>query len=268
MKLISLNCLSGRVFQPLMAFLKEQGKNTDVFCFQEMCSSKDPNADFRDYCQLNLLQKIQEALPKFAAHFAPMQDDFDITPDYPGQSQFGTAILYRKTLPVLEEGDFFIYRDYNMYQKGDWSTVGHNAVYLKTRLNDRPLTICSVHGTAQPHSKLDSPARLEESRCILEFLERHDGAKIVMGDFNLLPNTKSITMFEEAGFRNLIKEYNIQTTRGSHMRELFPEYEHGPYGFQEFADYAFVTPDVKVKSFEVPDVPISDHLPLILEIEL
>ena len=51
------------------------------------------------------------------------------------------------------------------------------------------------------------------------------------------------------------------------MRSLFPEYEHGPYGFQEFADYAFVSPEIVVTSFEVPDLPISDHLPMMLEID-
>ena len=39
------------------------------------------------------------------------------------------------------------------------------------------------------------------------------------------------------------------------------------FGKQHFADYVFVSKDVKVKKFEVPYLEISDHLPLILDFE-
>ena len=34
---------------------------------------------------------------------------------------------------------------------------------------------------------------------------------------------------------------------------------------QYFADYAFVSPGVNVTSFAVPVLPVSDHLPFVLE---
>jgi endonuclease/exonuclease/phosphatase family metal-dependent hydrolase len=90
---------------------------------------------------------------------------------------------------------------------------------------------------------------------------------MVMGDFNLLPETESVRKIERAGYRNLISEFAITTTRGSLVKKMHPEYGVGPFGFQEYADYAFVTPGIRVGSFEVPDVPVSDHLPLILTID-
>ncbi len=268
MKIISLNCLGGIVFKPLLAFIKKHGTDTDVFCFQEMHSSEDPNIkNLKDGWRLNLLQEIQKILPDFKTHFAPTQDDYEVEPNYPGQSQLGTAIFYKKNLSITDKGDFFIYNKRNNYVLGDWSTLGHNAVYIKIKTDDGPVVVCTLHGNSQPANKLDSPLRIKQSKTVLDFLKTEKAEKIVIGDFNLFPETKSIKMFEEAGFRNLVVEYGIKTTRGSHMRKLFPEYEHGEYGFQEFADYAFVTPDIVVNSFEVPDVPISDHLPLILEVE-
>lgn len=65
-----------------------------------------------------------------------------------------------------------------------------------------------------------------------------------------------------------MKEFEVKTTRGSMMRKLFSQYAHSKYGFQEFADYTFVSPGVTVQSFEVPDEPISDHLPMILTFDL
>jgi len=268
MKIISLNTYGGHVFEPLMKFIKKEGVDTDVFCFQEMFSSKDPKVKkTQNHWRVNLLQEIQKVLPEFEAHFVPTQDDYETEPDYPGQSQLGNAIFYRKNLELIEKGDFFICHSFNNYKLGDWLSLGHNLVFIKLKINNQPVIICSVHGNSQPANKLDSPIRLEQSEHILKFLASQKGEKIVVGDFNLFPQTKSIKMFDEAGFQNLISDYNIKTTRGSMMRQLFPEYEQGKYGFQEFADYVFVSPSIKINNFEVPDVPISDHLPLIVEIK-
>ncbi len=67
-------------------------------------------------------------------------------------------------------------------------------------------------------------------------------------------------------FVNLIKKYKIKTTRNSYAWERFKTRK----GFvkQYFADYVFVTKGIKVKSFEVPKVMISDHNPMILEFDL
>ncbi len=266
MKLISLNAYFGYVFDPLMAFIKEQAASTDVFCFQEMLSNpKEDGGEIACRGRVNVLQEIASRLPGFECVFAPMQDDFDFSPAYPGQTQMGNVIFYKKTFSVTERGSFFIYNDLNTYNGKDYETLGHNAVYLVLG-GSSVLTIVNLHGNSEPASKRDTPKRLEQSKKVLDFLRERLGEKIVMGDFNLFPETESIKMFEDEGFHNLIKDYKITTTRGSHMRKLFPEYEHGKYGFQEFADYTFVSSGVAVRSFTVPDVPISDHLPMILEI--
>lgn len=89
----------------------------------------------------------------------------------------------------------------------------------------------------------------------------HKGGKVLCGDFNLLPQTKSIAMLE-GRMRNLIKEYNIKTTRS----KLNPY--HGTPTEQHFADYVFVSEDIKVLDFKVPEAEVSDHLPMILEFEI
>jgi endonuclease/exonuclease/phosphatase family metal-dependent hydrolase len=74
-------------------------------------------------------------------------------------------------------------------------------------------------------------------------------------------------MFEEAGYKNLIKEFNIKNTRNNTCWEQFKE-DVKISGKQHFADYCFTSHDVKVKSFEVPYNEVSDHLPLILDIDI
>lgn len=268
MRIISLNIFVGHKAEAILDFVRSEKEQTDVFCFQEMLSNpKEDISNLPFPGQANILEQLTRALPEFNVSFAPAEDDWNITPEYPGQMKLGIAIFYKKTLDAKEAGNFFIYNDRNSYKPGNYETQGHNAAYL-TIGSENPLTILTLHGNSQPPHKLDTEKRLLQSQKVVDFLAARKGEKIVMGDFNLMPETESIRMFEQAGYTNLIKEFAIKTTRGSLMRKLFPEYETGPYGFQEFADYTFVTKGITVKSFSVPDLPLSDHLPMILEFDI
>jgi endonuclease/exonuclease/phosphatase family metal-dependent hydrolase len=114
-------------------------------------------------------------------------------------------------------------------------------------------------GQPKPGTKLDTKEREEASKRIIDFMKEKSGEKIIGGDFNLLPNTQSILAFENSGYKNLIKEFNIKTTRNNNA---WKHYEDK----QLFADYVFVSKNLKIKKFEVIENEISDHLPLILTI--
>lgn len=268
MNIISLNTYAGTVFAPLMEFIERHAPDTDVFCFQEIMSAEqDGSAEDKNGVRINLLQELARRLPDFQVRFAPVQENFDTDPNVYGRSQFGLATFVRKTLPIIESSDFFLCNGYNTYVQDDYATLGHNALAVSMAVGGTELTVCNVHGFSEPGDKRDTPARLAQSQKIIDFLRAQKGKVIVMGDFNLLPDTESIRLFERAGYRNLIADYAITTTRGAKNKTLHPQYEHGEHGFQEFADYAFVSKDLAVCAFAVPDEPISDHLPMLLRCE-
>lgn len=263
MRIISLNTFFGTIFESLVDWIEQESKTTDVFCFQEMMTNPAQDLPLTPYnARPGLLQELKKRLPDFEILFANMQDDFDITPAYPKQMQMGNAIFYRKTIPVTDSGSFFIYHEENNLKGKEWETLGHNAVWI----GFENITVVGLHGNSEPAHKRDTPRRLEQSQKVLDFLAGRSGEKIIMGDFNLFPDTQSVAMFEQAGFRNLVMDNGITTTRGAFMRELYPQYAHGPYGYQDFADYTFVSPGVHVSNFVVPETRISDHLPMILDI--
>jgi predicted extracellular nuclease len=68
------------------------------------------------------------------------------------------------------------------------------------------ISVGNVHGTSTPGNKFDSDVRLKQSEVIIDSFEK-DNRKIIIGDFNLLRDTKSIQMFENAGYRNLVKDF-------------------------------------------------------------
>jgi endonuclease/exonuclease/phosphatase family metal-dependent hydrolase len=119
----------------------------------------------------------------------------------------------------------------------------------------------NLHGLAYPGSKLDTSERLAQSQKIVEFLNNEKGEKILGGDFNLMPDTEGIRMIEAAGMHNLVKEFNIRTTRSELSYARYPEAER-----QYFSDYVFVSSGIRVLSFAVPAISVSDHLPMILEV--
>lgn len=109
------------------------------------------------------------------------------------------------------------------------------------------------HGIWYPKTKIDTPDRIKQMRKIKEFLSPREERKILCGDFNVLPTTKSMKILEK-GLVNLIKKYKVKTTRNKY-------YE----GEEKHADYVLVSPNVTVKQFRVIDQLVSDHLPLLLE---
>jgi hypothetical protein len=257
MKLISLNIWGGKAFAPLMEFIERSADGTDIFCFQEVFHSPSGATESHG-ARMNILDEVSAALPDFACYFSPLQDRFDIEGPVDFDVSLGQATFVRKTMEVESEGSVFVYRERNGGL--DITNIPTSVQYLRFIANGKRFTVCNFHGIAFPGDKLDNQDRLEQSRRIKNFVDGERGAKILCGDFNLLPDNKSIVILEE-NMVNLIKKYNVRETRG----KLLVYY--GKPDAQHFADYMFVSPDVRVLNFKVPDAGVSDHLPMILEFE-
>lgn len=269
MKLIALNIWGGRAHDPLLKFIEANKNQTDIFCFQEVFKSdrsvKNPNGSWS-----NILAEIDELLNDFSAkggpafgwnyYFAPTfhGTDFDNKVDYPlsqGQSTF-----WNKKLTIKEKGAIFVNRKENDMGWFDWGKKPNPPkIFLYTVFNN--FLVVNLHGYWEPAAKYDTPQRFKQSKMILDFLSKYNLPKIIAGDFNLAIDTKALLMFEEAGFRNLVKESKAKTTRSS-------LYDIKWRSIDPFADYIIVSKDVDVYDFKVMPDEISDHLPLFLEFEV
>ena len=228
MKVIFLNTLNGKIREGIAAFIKQQAPDTDVFCFQEV------------YEEMRTL--LGELLPNYRmikGYKKVAEDD-----DFPQATYVRSELELPASELVLEN------------QPGTGL-----AIYTQINAQNTTINLCNLHGTARPGNKLDTPQRINQSQELLDFFKGKKGMKVIGGDFNLLPETKSAQMFEENGYRSLIKDFRIPTTRNRLIWELYPEYK------QYFSDYVFVSPEVNVREFSVPTNEISDHLPLVLKVE-
>lgn len=235
MKIIFLNIWFGQGGEPFFNFIKQKSSETDIFCFMEVTP--------------NLYKKLSEDLKDFQSIYDKGTYLKELE-DWCGQS-----IFVNKNLKINSKGKTLIYP-----QSDD--DIGF-LQYVQIDGNNGSFWIGNVHGKTKPGDKLDTPIRISQSKKIIEFFNKKSGGKIIGGDFNLYPETKSVKMFEEAGYKNLIREFDIKTTRNQTSWNQFAN--HPGYVKQYFADFTFVSPEIKVKNFEVPNLEISDHLPQILE---
>jgi hypothetical protein len=233
MRAIFLNSWFGKVGKPFFDFIKNESSKTDIFCFMEFTPE--------------LFAKTSKIL---------INHDGFIEKGMVLES-WGVidcqAIFVRKNLEILSSGELTLY-------KNTPKDTGFASFVIFT-YGGKTINLLNVHGKALPGDKMDTPIRLKQSEIIIEFFKEKNGIKIIGGDFNLMPDTKSVAMFEEAGYKNLIKDSGIKNTRNKLSWKQFNNVQY-------FADYAFVSPDVKVNEFEVPYMEISDHLPQILDFEI
>ena len=231
MQIISLNTWGGKCGGKLEEFFRKNAGSTDVFCLQEILN----------------YEKIGSLLPDHVGYFHPSQNNEE-----------GLATFVKKGIEVKEAGDVFVYRWKDAMADGDAKTLGRNLQYVSLSLDSKSFLIANFHGLWNGAGKSDTADRIKQSENIRDFLHgRNESNKIVIGDFNLAPNTESISILEK-DMRNLIREHNIASTRTS----LYKYKSVEPY-----ADYAFVSPSVGVESFTILGDEVSDHAPLLLRIK-
>ena len=257
MKLISLNIWGGKAFEPLLEFIGAHRDSTDIFCFQEVFKSSS-NVRVNRGVRTNILDDFSRTLSDFCSYFAPAQDGFDNDGPVDFEISTGLATFVRKTVSVESWESLFVCGERNSARGDDPTTLPANMLCGRFVHQGKSFVVCNLHGVAYSGTKLDTEQRLEQSRKIRRFLDQEHGAKILCGDFNLMPDTNAMKILEE-NLENLIEKFQIPRTRST----LTPY--HGMPQEQKFADYIFVSSDVRVTNFQVPEIDISDHLPMILE---
>lgn len=249
MKLITLNIWGGRACKDSSFF--DKYPDTDIWCFQEVYKDASNYLDSKLTSDVEadreLHKNLQGHLKYHKSNFCQVLYNI-----------YGIVTFFKDEIKVISNGELLV-------AKGDWMENSdpinrdhHRKLqWFEVIVNNKKILLMNAHLTHRPAGKMDSEKRIQQSKIICDFMKMFDCPKILVGDFNLLPDTESINMIENAGMRNLVKEYDIKSTR----TELYGK----PL---QFADYIFVSKDIEVKDFKVlPDV-VSDHSPLFLEFEV
>lgn len=254
MKIISLNTWGGRAGKEgLLNFFSNHINKIDIFCLQEIWSApyehlegvriggvEAKHEEIMVYGKQEITDIMREYIPLFKPHHL---------------DNYGLLMLVNKDLEILQEGEIFVHKEKGYLPEGDVGHHARNIQYVSVASNGKVVTVINFHGLWNGKGKEDSQDRLEQSRKIISFIKKLEGEVVLMGDFNLLPETESLLMFEKAGLINLIKQHQVSSTRTRFYKKS-----------EKFADYIFVSEGVVVKEFKVLPEEVSDHSPLYIEI--
>ncbi|MDB4984316.1 MAG: Endonuclease [Patescibacteria group bacterium] len=279
-KLVSLNTAANR-FAGIDSFFEKMKGKVDIFCLQEVLSTfQNPNYPktlhrtepfYRNQnLQINLpiiteilgKENKNDIFEKYMTYFSP-HIDFLGTFAPEGNMMAMKYLSDAEGKPHrFDYGSFEIFsgydRDTNVTLQ--WMFVGFDSdsIYLP---KERSVCILNVHGLWNGQGKGDSDMRMHQSNRIVAALrylnERFNCEFILAGDFNLAPDTKSVSIIEKFGLRNLITENGISSTRTRHYKKEC-----------KYADYMFVSSGITVNQFKVLRNVVSDHAPLYLDFSI
>lgn len=241
MKLVTLNTWGGKIREPFLKFINDY-KDIDIFCFQEIYdNSKEIMGKEYPDIMFNGFSDLQKLLPEHQGFFRPAL-----------LGVYGISVFIKKNINVTGEGELVIHSS-----PSKLVTDGHhdrNMQWIKFNNEGKEFTLINVHGMWTGTGKNDTPERITQSNIIKNYMNEVKGLQILCGDFNLNPETESILILEK-GMQNLIKDYSITSTRSGFYKKE-----------GKFADYIFLSPEIKVKEFKVLPEEVSDHSALFLEI--
>lgn len=251
MKVISLNLwLGGILFDNAIRFLSEE--NADIVLLQEVYNGTEPTLD-RQY---RSMQELQKALAYQHEDFVADYRDFDRTE---GRAQRGNAVLSK--FPILDRSTIFFNNPYSETYR-DVPGHYHNCPRdLQCVAIDTPqgvLNVFNIQGAWDLDGDSYSPQRQEMSDAVLQATANKPHV-LLGGDTNAKPTNKAIQRIEEC----LVSVYGTGLPTTFNMRR-----KDNPGYATAAVDMFFVSDDIRVLSRDCPDVDVSDHLPLVISIEL
>jgi len=256
MKLVTLNTWGGRAGKDLLlSFFRSHKDDVDIFCLQEVFAAQYDGFDKQLTANQKLdvsmfmnqgMQDIRDTLgDEYATLYHPHFHDL-----------FGLMMVSKQKYPILENGDIFVHKHKGYVSENDIANHARNIQHAKMDINGKLVTVINFHGLWNGKGKTDSEERIQQSKNIVSFLKGVKGEIILVGDFNLRPDTESLALLEATGLRNMITEYGITSTRTSYYKKE-----------ETFADYVLVTDGIDVTDFKVLPDEVSDHSALLLEFE-
>jgi len=250
-KILTLNIWGGELLGNIIKFIRKE--NPDIVLFQEVNNgTNDLDSKFRSF---DILKK--EIGLSYCA-FEPLFLDVWSTNKIPQ----GNAVFSR--FPIENQkaiffdipfGEFSLKDGKNDVSKNQFLPMG--ILKANVNVNGKNIYTYSLHGIWGFDGE-DNARRLEMSRIIVDEIKDKENV-ILAGDFNLKPHTKTIKNIEKY-LDNVFDEELISTFNMKHKK--LPGYATAA------VDMILISKHFKVTSHYMPDIDVSDHRPLICEVEI
>lgn len=252
-KFLQINIYRGKYLDMLIDFL--QATKPDIVSMQEVTSG------YANLCSdknVNLFSFIKKGTGLDGV-FYPIVKIVD-KPD----SFQGNALLTR--FPIIES-NYFKLKDYSGITLEEFEQtrlspdLPKGVVEVKFDINDKEFYAMSCHG-AWTENPVDTDEKVRQAKMIASYLKSFDKPFILGADMNMPPKTEVVNIISESCVNWILKS-NIKRTTHPVVHKTVNSIPEGL-----LVDYIFTSKHLKLKSIEAPDVLVSDHLPLVAELEL
>ena len=248
LKFIQVNIYKGRYLDSLLDFLKVQ--DPDFVSMQEVTAGQlnlcDKNLDlfelFKKELGLNgVIDKITKPVDSKNSYLGnAVFSKFEIT---------NSEVLVLKTFEGLTLAKFDKVENFPLFSR--------HLISAECIINSRKVHAISWHGTwtAPPE---DTAETLRQAGEVANYLQGLNAPFILGCDMNAVPQSKTAGLISAVANNLMMNSGVLQTTQ--------PKiHKIAPRGF--LVDYIFTSSHFKLKKLEVPEVTISDHLPVVGELE-
>ncbi|MCK5107107.1 MAG: endonuclease/exonuclease/phosphatase family protein [Nanoarchaeota archaeon] len=216
--------------------------NPDILCLQELTINSKYNP------HKNLPQIIAEKL-NYNFNFAQAHKFED------GHIQ-GNGIFSK--YPIMDNLNFLITES---KKSNDYSSEGRVCAVSQIKISNKEIIFATTH-TSYSDAFMETNSRLEETEKLVQFFVNQKYL-IFTGDLNLTPESKSIKLIE-----------NSLVHCGPAYSQ--PTWTTKPFSYKGFRadhlswrlDYAFATNNIKILNSKILKTKYSDHLPILIEIEV
>lgn len=252
LKFIQINIYKGKYLEALVDFLKRE--DPDIITMEEVSAGA---VNLYADKSANLFEILKEKL----GYRGVFHSDVEIS-DNPGAS-FGNAVFSR--WPILDSKIVVLntFRPMTLVEFSSdpaiWASIARHMLDVVCQVGGVKIHVISGHGRriAPP---VDNPESTRQANLMADHLRSLGNEPFILGgDFNMPPETSAITIVSKAA-NNLMQDLRIKQTLNPAVHEL------GDKGY--LVDYIFTSKHFKLESLAVPQVTVSDHLPLIAQLEL
>jgi len=262
MHVLCLNGWGGALHDRLIPYLRDTAP--DILCLQEVVHTPGTRKDWLTYRdgdhilpqRARLFDELRAALPTHWAMFCPAAQGVLWDGETSVPSQWGLATLVSPALTVIGQVQGFVHKDFSAkgYGAHPRSRMAHGVRVYDPRV-DAVFSVLHMHGLRDLAGKHDTPERRAQAHRFADMARQLAGAGealVLCGDFNVGPDSETLTILKALGLRELITEYGHPGTRTAQYTKP-----------GRFADYMLVNrPETAFAVIAEPVV--SDHCALSL----
>lgn len=236
------------MWESILRFL--QAENPDILATQETY-----NAVGKEWApRMQSVELIKQAVGfSYASFAATRREQQDM-----GPVENGNAVFSR--FPIIDGGSRFFDMPYDpqyVERPGNYLYVPRNMQRVVVDCEGTQLQVANVHGIWGEDGH-DNERRLAMADTIIEEIQ-NKSPLILVGDFNMQEGIKSVQKIEK----------HVKSVFKGELKSTFNMRRKSKPGYTTaIVDMVFVTPDIQVISHYMPNIDVSDHMPLVVEVEI